>query len=300
MRPALASIIPAILLALCTSAEDAQIERKIKRAIEQKVVQTVTEEKVARLLRSSQKLEIVYPPTPVTMPPEQVMERVDAEIQRIAASQTKTEDAYRAEILDRLPFCEIGTEVHLFGLRGETFTGVLHEVKPGAVRVGSRKISRRDLTPDSLLRLDRERHAAYVDRSVRNKLEIEAGRLDSLRAVEGKQIEKRLYQEAGYVYFNRRWREPVKLLSQAVAYHRNKYRTKIRAKTEAAIYQEHGYTQDEYGTWVYEAAELAAGEDDDFAIEAESEDGVERQQPEQQSQPDDPAAEDLQSPENVS
>lgn len=153
------------------------------------------------------------------------------------------------QIRERLKPWEAGSKVSLVlrgGVGPNAFaSGILHEVTPLRVRVGSRWVLRRDLSDEDEARLYKEVHAPLLEKLLNvERLRFEARR-DGWREDHQAEVEQRLCRQNGYTQIAGQWIARWNIVERIYTQRRDRLAAEVRNRLEQQLYPARGFSCNE-------------------------------------------------------
>jgi hypothetical protein len=192
-----------------------------------------------------EKAKVAYPVKPPTRGLLEMEKLLEDEVAKALAGQTADalKARYQAEARQKYAVYATGDDVELVAKGGGALTGKLVANGEFHVQVGSRRVSKRDLSDESLARLDEAASRTAQEAYVKRLMLKEQARVDRLMGQKRDELRATLYPRNGYVLYNGKYVAASDLVAQGMARKRQELEAKHRAQAENQVYLPRGYAK---------------------------------------------------------
>jgi len=222
-----------------------ELQKEIDETVAEKIKEELDLEDICA------KLKIPYPPTPLQLAPDAIEKHIkEAQDNAVAKSMGPDKTAkYEEEARKAYPLYNIGDRVSLSTKKGQAVEGIWYRTTGPYYEIGSRKVAKIDLIPDSAARLDPELNQKAIDRYVYPRKLKDNTREQAIRDRVRETLEPRLYSANGYVKRKGKWVAQKELFEDAIVWYGQKLVSKHKPEITAAIMTEAGYVKGADGEW---------------------------------------------------
>ena len=153
------------------------------------------------------------------------------------------------EAIEKFPLAEIGDDVEAVDIRRGIVTGKLLRNHPAYVDVGGRRVSKVDLSKESMAFFDEDANLQIRERHVRRQLQAQRNRKHEITIEMRKTLSKEMYLANNYVRYKGKWITATEMMDIAVKYRRKKLVKKYSKAIQGEVYSEHDYVKQD-GVWI--------------------------------------------------